>query len=430
MKVRNVLVFPAGTEIAQEILSALISCKEVRLFGAGVDKVNHGQFSFPEYYSLPSIYDEGWLPALRELCLRLKIDYIFPAYDDVIVALSRVQDTLPCAVITSPSWACDITRSKSATYKFLADAVRVPQLFSNASEISKFPVLVKPDKGQGSAGVTIIYNADELQRAVASVRDPIICEYLPGEEYTIDCFSDRQRGVLFAGARLRQRTRNGISVSSHTVCLSEARVIAEKIGSRLQLCGAWFFQMKRAEDGELTLLEVAPRIAGAMALHRVLGVNFPLLSIYEHERIDTSILSLDLSVHMDRALRNRYRHNLLFDVVYLDLDDTIILRNEVNPEIAKFIFQCLNRGIKVKLLTRHAGDLNATLAMRRLSNVFDEIIHVPKNRKKYEYIVEKDAIFIDDSYAERAEVAFRCGIPTMDCSMIEILTEQSNTRMG
>ena len=118
-----------------------------------------------------------------------------------------------------------------------------------------------------------------------NVVDPIICEYLPGEEYTIDCFSDRERGLLFAGARRRRRIRNGIAVNTVTEQLPEVWGIAETIGNELRLRGAWFFQLERVSGGELTLLEVAPRIAGAMAAHRVMGVNVPLLSIFEHERL-------------------------------------------------------------------------------------------------------------------------------------------------
>ena len=41
-------------------------------------------------------------------------------------------------------------------------------------------------------------------------------EYLPGRELTVDCFSDRERGVLFARARPRERTRAGISMATRT----------------------------------------------------------------------------------------------------------------------------------------------------------------------------------------------------------------------
>jgi carbamoyl-phosphate synthase large subunit len=424
MQKRNVLVFPAGTEIGLEINNALKHCKEVALFGAGQNIPNHARFVFPEYHVLPSIHESGWLPSLIDLVSKLKIDYIFPAYDDVIVALSQAADRIPAAIISSPALACEITRSKTATYRALAGKVRVPHVYGSASEVVSYPVLVKPDRGQGSQGVRVIDTEDELNHAMREVRDPVICEYLPGEEFTVDCFSDRERGLLFAGARSRRRIRNGISVNTVTGQLPEVWQIAEIIGRTLNLRGAWFFQLKRASDGELALLEVAPRIAGAMAAHRVIGVNFPLLSIFEHERLDVKLLINHGEVELDRALSNRYRYHLDFSTAYIDLDDTLILDGQVNLQVVKFIYQCINQRKQIKLITRHQLDLGETLRKHRLQNLFDDVIHITEGTAKSSLITERDAIFIDDSFAERLEVSQRCGIPTFDGSMLEVLAER------
>lgn len=430
MKIRNVLVFPAGTEIGLEIFQALKSSKELRVYGAGQNVPNHARFVYPEYHELPSIHEAGWLEALNGVCTKLEIDYIFPAYDDVLVALIRAADKIPAALITSPLQTCEITRSKTATYRALVGKVRVPRVYASTDRIDRYPVLVKPDRGQGSQGVHMVAAADELDHALREVRDPLICEYLPGEEFTVDCFSDRERGVLFAGARSRRRIRNGISVNTVTVQLPEAAQIAAIIGQTLELRGAWFFQLKRASDGELTLLEVAPRIAGAMAAHRVKGVNFPLLSIFEHERIDIRLLLNPGEVELDRALSNRYRYSVFFSTAYIDLDDTLIFRGQVDLQVIKFIYQCINQGKRVKLITRHREDLAVTLRKHRLENLFDDIIHITAGASKSSLITGRDAIFIDDSFAERIDVAKSCGIPTFDASMLEVLTERAEFMNG
>jgi carbamoyl-phosphate synthase large subunit len=425
MRTRNILIFPAGTEIGLEIHGALKHCKEVMLHGAGQDVPNHGRFVCSKYHVLPSIYENGWLPQLIKLVQRLEIDYIFPAYDDVIVALSEAAEQIPAAIISSPADACEITRSKSATYRRLGGKLRVPAVYESPDKIKNYPVLIKPDRGQGSQGVHRANTLDEVRDAVRNVVDPIICEYLPGEEYTIDCFSDRERGLLFAGARRRRRIRNGIAVNTVTEQLPEVWGIAETIGNELRLRGAWFFQLKRGADGELTLLEVAPRVAGAMAAHRVMGVNFPLLSIFEHERRPISILINDGEIELDRALCNRYRHSLDFKTAYIDLDDTLLVRDQVNLLVMKFVFHCINQGKVVRLITRHQFDLNETLRRHRLSGLFDEIIHIPNGAPKSSLVVGPNAIFIDDSFSERMDVAQRCRIPTFDASMLEMLTERA-----
>lgn len=425
MRVRRVLVFPAGTEIGQEILAALRACKEVQLFGAGQEISNHAYFSFPEYHPLPAVSEPGWVEALAALCERQRIDYILPAHDDAIVAMAREARNIPAVILSASRDACEITRSKSATYRYLEGIVRVPRLLSASEAARCLPVFVKPDRGQGSAGVKLVSTVGELEHALAATEDPIICEYLPGEEYTVDCFSDRERGLLFAGARRRRRTRNGISINTISIELPGAAEIARVISDRLEMRGSWFFQLKRAASGELALLEVAPRIAGSMAVHRVRGVNFPLLSIFEHERLPLRVSPNPGPVELDRALSNRYRHCIKITALYVDFDDTLILNDVVNTELVKLIFQCIGRGVPVKLLTRHLGDIDATLKRRRLAGLFDEVIHLRKGEPKSAHIPERGAILVDDSYSERMEVAERCRILTFDCSMIELLTSQA-----
>lgn len=421
MKVRNVLIFPAGTEIGLEIYHALADCKDVKVFGAGQAVSNPAELVFDHYHLIPNIFQPGWLADLVSLCEKLEIDYIYPAYDDVIVALQEISEQLPCTVIAASKETCRITRSKLQTYKVLEGSVKVPTVFSNPAQIPSFPVFVKPDRGQGSRDATRVDDAATLAVACASIREPLICEYLPGDEFTIDCFSDREQGLLFAAGRRRIRMRNGIAVNSVSENLPGIERIAAAISDRLSMRGPWFFQVKRADTGELTLLEVAPRIAGSMALNRMRGVNFPLLGIYEHERLPVRLLTYDGPLEIDRALSNRYRHSIRYSVAYIDLDDTLILRGAVNLPVLTLVFQCINRSIGVKLITRHRFDVEATLNQYRLDNVFDEVIHITDGRPKSDFIKEHDAILVDDSFSERRDVSHHCNIPTFDCSMIELL---------
>jgi hypothetical protein len=188
--------------------------------------------------------------------------------------------------------------------------------------------------------------------------------------------------------------------------------------------GAWFFQVKADADGELKLLEVAPRIGGTSALSRARGVNLPLLSLLEAERIPIQILASPQDVTIDRALVNRFKPLPSYSALYLDLDDTLILRDRVNPEMVKLVFQALNRGVRTVLLTRHAGDLPATLRQFRIAGLFDEVVHIQDGRPKGDFIREPDAIFVDDSFAERASVHAQTGIAVYDPAMVEALMDE------
>lgn len=422
---RRVLVFPGGTEIGLEINRALRYCKEVQLFSAGEHGVSHAPYVFANHFSVSSVHSPTWIDALNDIILDNGIDYIFPAHDDVVLALARNAHRVAAKVVCSPLNTCEIARSKSKTYMHLQDVVSVPTLYECPEHVAEFPVFIKPDRGQGSQGASVAYNIDELKHYLSMREGLIICEYLPGEEYTIDCFSDRRSGLLFSSARQRIRTRNGISVATRAVRDPVFADMARAIASKLEFHGAWFFQVKRAADGVLKLLEVAPRIAGSMALHRVKGVNFPLLSILEQERVKLSICVNEIEVEMDRALTNRYRHTLFFETVYIDLDDTLLIGDKVNIPLIGFLYQCINNGKKIVLVTRHRGNLSQTLCRHRLENVFDDIIHLGPGQKKSSAISnDKNAIFIDDSYSERIDVSCVAEIPTFDTSMVEVLFDK------
>ncbi|TAL86591.1 MAG: ATP-grasp domain-containing protein [Rhodanobacter sp.] len=422
---RRVLVFPAGTEIGMEIFAALRGCRNIKLFGAGDDVSNHARFAYREYYVVRNVHLDGWLEDLISICARLQIGYIFPAHDDAVVALSEAREHIGAVIVTSPPDACLTTRSKSQTYRKLGKILPVPRIYNSASEVMSYPVFVKPDRGQGSRGAQRIDSNEQLEVALKVDEEMIICDYLSGDEYTVDCLSSAQQGLLFAGARQRRRTRNGISVNTITENIPGIWEMASKISNELTLRGAWFFQLKRDTAGTLTLLEVAPRVAGAMAAHRVSGVNFPLLSILEQDGILLKVTINPGTVELDRSLRNRYLHDIQFTTVYVDLDDTLICNDEVNLDVLRLLYSCINRRKPVILLTRHQGDLTSTLQKYRLTSIFDEVIHIRDGTPKSAHIMRSGAIFIDDSFTERAEVARVCGIPTFDASMLEMLIEQA-----
>jgi hypothetical protein len=416
-----VLVFPGGTEIALEIGKSLRQNKLVELLGAGMKVSSHAEFFFNRYFAVPSVREEGWVDALNAIIAEQSVDFVFPAHDDALLALSRNRSKIKARIVTSPEKTCEITRSKSATYSLFADVLRVPKVFAAPAEIPSYPVFVKPDAGQGSQRSQPVSNCEELQVLLAKHRDLIVMEALPGREFTVDCFSDRERGLLFACGRERVRTRSGISMNCRRVEDARFRQIADTIANRLEFHGAWFFQLKEAADGQLALLEIAPRVAGTSAFCRVLGVNLPLLSIYEQERVAVEIQVNRLDVELDRALVNVYRHSLEFSTVYVDLDDTLIVRGGVNEELVRLLFQFSNQRKKLVLLSRHAGDLPGLLRRHRLLGLFDEIVHLQNGEPKSSMITDPKSIFIDDSFSERVEVGRARGIATFDQSMIEVL---------
>jgi hypothetical protein len=421
MKFR-VLVFPCGSEIGLEIHQALRYSAHIELFGAS-SVPDHGRFVYERYTgSIPFSTQKGFGTALKDIVDREKIDFIIPAHDEAVLALAENAQLLGRPIIGSPLATCQICRSKKKTYELFAGKLPVPKMFALSDNL-QFPIFLKPDAGYGSRGVVRAATLREAEFYCSNNPALIPMEYLPGKEYTIDCFTDRHGVLRFADARGRIRVSNGISVSSRTVEGEEFQSFAQIINAGLSLRGAWFFQMKQNASGQPVLMEIAPRIAGSSGLHRVMGVNLPLLSIYDAAGLDVEVVTNTANFEFDRALGSRFKTDLRFCHVYVDWDDCLWINESMNLMLLAFLYQCVGKKIKVHLLTRHKGEMANELERCRVSGLFDSVTLLSAGQKKSSLIAEKDAIFIDDSFAERNDVSKNCGIPVFGPEMVEALIQ-------
>lgn len=423
---KNILVFPCGSEVALEIYRSLKFSTHFNLIGASsVD--DHGKFVFKEYISgLPFHDNPCFINTLRNIVNKRSIDAIYPAMDVVAETLKKHEEELGCTIIGSDHKTTMICASKKLTYQHLYDVVKCPQWWERIAQISQYPIFIKPDRGYGSRNVCLAKNRAEAEIFVQQRGGEsffIFSENLSGEEFTIDCFSDYKGVLLFYGARKRVRIRNGISVN--TVASTKHRDtfsrIAEEINKKLKPRGAWFFQMKENSEGDPVLLEVATRLGGSSSYFRGIGVNFAMLSVFDSFNIPVTLQTNGYKVELDRALTSRYKLDLDYSCVYVDFDDCIIINNEINHELISFLYQAFNHGKKLILITRHANNLSNSLEKYRLAQLFDEVIHLKHNQQKYEFIKNKNSIFIDDSFAERQNVAIHCGIAVFSPDMVEAL---------
>lgn len=424
---QRVLVFPCGSEAGLEIHAALKYEKSIDLVGASSVE-DHGKFVYRNYVGgLPFVSETDFLDELNRVIEENEIDWIFPAYDDVLLHLSANRDALKAPLLTSNPDVVYTARSKQRTYDVLDGFEFVPETFENADAVERYPVFLKPDIGQGSQGIFLAKDRISLDSYLKLDPSLLICEYLPGDEFTVDCFSDRNGRVLFCGARKRARVKSGISVGTFPVELDEEiRPICEAIMERLPFRGAWFFQVKRSVEGKLKLLEVAPRIAGSMGGFRNWGINFPALTVYDFAGHDVKVLHNPHSFVMDRSLFSRYSLSIDYDRVYIDFDDTITNRgHSVNPLIMLFLYQCRDKGKSVVLVTRHAHDIHSSLEQHGIAaSLFDRIIHLRNDEPKSSVMEDGEpAIFIDDSFREREDVLTNTGIPVFAVDAIEALID-------
>ena len=422
----NVLVFPCGSQIAIDINFALRYSLRVKLFGASSVE-DHGGYVYSNYIGgLPSIHEECFISEFNRVLRERHIDFIIPTHDTVTLFLMENQDRLESKVIASSVETARICRYKSLAYEHFKDSSFTPKVYARPEEVSVYPVFLKPDDGQGGHGTQLVHNERQLRFHLANKPNLLICEYLPGEEITVDCFTDKSGRLRYVAPRTRERTLSGISVHSTFKTVSmEIEEMAKTLNENLSFRGYWFFQAKKDHEGRYKLLEISSRFAGTSCMNIGLDVNLPLLTILDFAGIEVIIQPNEYTLHMDRAFVNRYRLDIQYDLVYVDLDDTIIINQMTNPFLLMFLFQCVNKMKKIILITKHNGDVSQTLHNFRISpELFSEIIRIGSEEHKYSRMrTDLPAILIDNSFAERMEVRTKLGIPAFDVGSIECLID-------
>ena len=424
-KKTNVLVFPCGAESALEIHIALKDIMNIRLVGAS-EREDHGRMLYKNYYSnFPNIINPDFIQELNKLIEKENIDIILPTHDTILVYLARHADKVNTKIAVPGLSQAEICRSKKRIYDLFKAYDFCPIVFPTLSDIKEYPVYAKLNEGQGSKGAFIV-KAEKQLLALPDLENYVVTEYLPGEELTIDCFTDRHGKLQFVGPRVRKRVFDGVCVNSTTVPETDeikniGKIVSDKIGMR----GAWYFQLKRDVNGKFKLLEASCKIAGNMNVFRGLGVNFPMLMIYDYLNYDVEVFWNDYVLEMDRALFSRYTPRLEYDTIYIDFDDTITKEEKVNANVMQFLYHQKFKNRNIKLITKHQKNLDKTLEDLAIhKGIFNEIIHINIDDEKHKYILEKEkVIFVDNAYGERAKVKKKLNIPVFDVDALGTLID-------
>lgn len=422
----NVMVYPADTEIGLEINNALKYVKFVHL--VGVSPTNrHGGFVYADFvpnFDAPD--DDQLVTKFNQLIEDHHIDFIFPASDQMALFFATHEPHLGATVVGSDRVTNVIARSKRETSEFFEKDGILPRYYPTADQVQEYPVFVKPVIGAGSEGVAVAHSRAELDRKLSDGTDYLITEYLPGAEFTVDCFTDRFGKLCFTGFRERRRVKGGISVNSvDRPTPRTVQGIANIVNRKLNLRGAWFFQVKQTAGEQYRMMELATRVAGTMCVHRGQGVNLPLLSLYDRLNYPIQVQQNQYHIEVDRALSNKYRLGIDYGTLVIDFDDTITLREQINPLVMYLLYQVQNRSVPIVLLTRHKHDVLQTLAKHHVDpQLFTAIHHVDSQQSKGQVVARYSRpIFVDDSYAEREQVLREAGCPVFDVSAVEGLIE-------
>jgi carbamoyl-phosphate synthase large subunit len=289
------------------------SGNSVEIIGVDRNPLNSGIGFCSKIYEVPSPEDVRYPGKIRDICLQEKIDLILPQTTREIEAFSQgiIQDC-NAKVLVNPSSVISFFNDKIKTAEIFRDNklgypdFRVPSNigeFESACHELGYPrskVVVKLAVSNGMRGLRILnsmpWNYEKFRNEKPSGVEIrleemkiilesaptwprlVVCEYLEGDEYSVDCF--RGKAGELAIPRKRNIIRSGISFQTtleRNTEIIESSLQVARLGG---LTGVFGFQFKM-KDGKPKVLECNPRVQGTMVASLISGNNLIWAAIAE-----------------------------------------------------------------------------------------------------------------------------------------------------
>ena len=323
----NILMTGGGAPGAAGILKCLQEDPSFNIIVADANSNALGKYLNKDFETIPYATSADFVDKVFLLCQRKNINALLPLVTKELIPLAQQIKRFEEAdikLLISPASSLEIANNKSRLYEFLQwrgmavpdfRVVETIEQFKKAVEELGFPgkeICFKPSVSNGSRGFRIVteqideldllfnykpdstfIRLDDAVRILSSGVFPelLISEYLPGEEYSVDCLASHGQSILIV-PRLRKRMINGISVEGEFVKEESIIKYCTQIIKELQLHGNIGIQVKKSEAGKFLILEINPRVQGTISAALGAGINFPLLAVKQEIGVPVSIEEL------------------------------------------------------------------------------------------------------------------------------------------
>lgn len=289
MRTEAVLVSAVGSTNGINVVKALRSQSEYPLEIVGIDSDEYaaGLHIVDEGEVVPRVSEADFKETVLLVCKKYNVKMLIPTHSVELRFYSsnrKAFEEIGVRLMVSPLDVIETCDDKVRLAKFLRDlGVKCPKhyLLTNESTISedRLPLFIKSRFGSGSTYARKIDTLDELRFFSQRTPDPLIQEYISGDEYTINVISDYEGRVIAALPIKRLKVRGGLSVLGETTLDSGLMEEAKRVTEALHLIGPSNVQII-IRNGECFLIEVNPRFAsGTLPLAVAAGLNIPLIMV-------------------------------------------------------------------------------------------------------------------------------------------------------
>lgn len=399
---KRVLVLSCGALTATDMNISLKDNNEFELWGTSIYK-DHGIYTYKNYISgIPKINDPNFIQILNQKIEEYNISYLVPTHEDMCLFLQENKEKINAVTLSSNYETSLLCRYKTKTYEKMKNYSFIPKVYKK-EEVNEYPVFVKKDDDQGARNSYKVNNKQELDLYTKNP-DMIICEYLPGDEVTVDCFTNKDRKLIFCNPRATDRMLAGIDVHSRKIKLDdEIKYIAESLNKEIEFRGCWFFQIKKDINGKFKLLEIATRLAGTFSLSRCLDVNLLLMQLKDMEGQDVNITFNNIDIESDKQFTGKYSLGIKYNTVFIDFESCFQQKEKIDTFLMLYLYQCINKKIKINLITENIENAAKYLNENKIDkNIFNEIILTQK--KEIKNMLKENSIFISNNDELKNEI--------------------------
>lgn len=309
----------------------------IRIFSGDMQSRAYGKNLSDGFVKMPASSDPDYVPVVIEQAKKFGCNVILPITTGELIPLATHAEMLSregLSIPLSSLEALSIANNKATLYKNLVGQYFPCPDFAVTTNKERFFVkltllgfpdrelVMKPAIGNGSRGFRHIVSpasarhdffeakAGSVKTTLAALkeelpedfgREIILSEYLPGDEYSVDMLVDHGE-VLVLLIRVREKIVSGISTRGTFIKDTEIEEQCRHIASGLKLHGPIGMQFKRSVQDFPKILEINPRLQGAVSTARFAGVNFPLLAVKMAlgEKIQISLPQAAKSVSFNR----------------------------------------------------------------------------------------------------------------------------------
>ncbi|MBE8848423.1 ATP-grasp domain-containing protein [Enterococcus durans] len=286
---------------------------EGKIIGADCSELAPALYMCDEKIALPKVSESNYIEELIKVIKFFEIKLIVPTIDTELSTLSRnkeyIENETDSVVLVSSEKVIDICENKILTSAFFEqNGFKTPEIL-NSSEIKKFPVFIKPLNGSSSVNTFIVNNEKELLFFSEYIEDPLIQEYILGEEYTIDVCLNFDSTPVSIVPRKRIATRGGEILKGQIIKDRELIETTKKMLEKLNAIGHITIQCIKNEKG-IFYLEINARYGGGVPISIKSGANSPEYII---KMIDSKKNLTYRENYLDKMIALRYDQAIYLD---------------------------------------------------------------------------------------------------------------------